>query len=99
MRILVSEMMLTDVGPLDGALRLPTEARRRNGQRTQCVCCGTEVVSEYFIAGFKHGHANMILCESCPDDQVLTLLTRDKKHGEWASEQLLDRLMATDGGE
>ena len=56
---------LVEIGPLDTTLRLPTIGRKKYNMKTTCVRCGKQVDDEYFIAGFKKGHPNMILHEKC----------------------------------
>lgn len=38
------------------------------GMKTKCDACGKEITDEFFIGGFKAGHANLKLHESCAEN-------------------------------
>lgn len=65
MKILKQVTRAVEIGGLDNTLRLPTAARISAGMKTTCAACGKPVTDEFFITGFKAGHRNMILHESC----------------------------------
>lgn len=65
MKILKRITAKVDIGPLDATLKLPTAARESAGMKTICDACGNAITDEFFIAGFKKGHPNMKLHESC----------------------------------
>ncbi len=54
-----------EIGPLDHKLRLPTASRLSVGMKTICDACGEHITDEFFIGGFKTGHANLKLHERC----------------------------------
>lgn len=55
----------TEIGSLDGRLRLPTAGRIARGMKTRCDACGEEITDEFFIGGFKTGQPNLKLHECC----------------------------------
>jgi len=56
---------MVDIGPLDAAIRLPMASRIAAGMRTICDACGQHITDATFVAGFKAGHPNLKLHESC----------------------------------
>jgi hypothetical protein len=69
MKILKSMPVPVDIGPLDHKLRLPMAGRMARGMKTTCDACGKAITDEFFIGGFKTGHANLKLHEACADGQ------------------------------
>jgi hypothetical protein len=56
---------VVDIGPLDHTRRLPMARRLSRGLRTVCDVCREHITDEYFVAGFKAGHPNLTMHESC----------------------------------
>jgi len=69
---------LVDIGPLDAALRLPTAARIRTGQKTTCNRCGKAITDETFIGGFRTGKRTYLFHERCLDEQAAGLLSTER---------------------
>ncbi len=65
MKIRKMRPVAVEIGPLDHTVRLPMAARVAHGMKTVCDACGDPVTDEFFIGGFKAGHANMKLHEAC----------------------------------
>ena len=57
-----------EIGELDGTKRLPMAPRKEMGRVDKCAACGEVINDEYFVAGFKQGHPNMLLHEACVVD-------------------------------
>ena len=64
----VTKTIRTEIGNLDGRLRLPTAVRIARGMKTKCDACGEEITDEFFIGGFKTGQPNLKLHERCAPD-------------------------------
>ncbi len=65
MKIRKMRPVAVEIGPLDHTVRLPMAARISHGMKTICDACGKPITDEYFIGGFKTGHANLKLHEAC----------------------------------
>lgn len=66
----VTSTRLVEIGPMDAHARLPMEIRLRHKMKSVCKRCGKDITDEFFIAGFKSGHPNMMFHEACiPTDQ------------------------------
>ncbi len=70
MTILKPRIMPVEIGPLDHKVRLPMASRIAHGMKTKCDACGKPIIDEFFIGGFKAGHPNMKLHESCAGGEV-----------------------------
>ena len=70
MKVRKPTMHLVDIGHLDNTLRLPMARRISSGMKTICDRCGKSITEDYFVAGFKEGHRNMMFHESCAKDEV-----------------------------
>jgi hypothetical protein len=67
MKIIVPTTELRDIGKLDATLRLPMKLRLEHGMKTICAACGKPIKDHFFIGGFKSGHINIMLHETCLD--------------------------------
>lgn len=67
MKILKQRQVIVDIGPLDHKVRLPMASRIQAGMKTKCDACGKEITDEFFVGGFKDGHANLKLHEACAE--------------------------------
>lgn len=68
MKVKEMRFVSVDIGPLDAREVLPTAARKRRGMATVCASCGQSIETETFVAGFKAGRPNLILCHPCDDE-------------------------------
>lgn len=68
MKIMKDMPVKVDIGPLDHKLRLPMSSRKARGMKTVCDACRKSIDDEFFIGGFKEGHRNLILHESCAEE-------------------------------
>ena len=67
MKVFKTRRVLEEIGELDQTTRLPMSSRIAAGMKTNCDACGKPITDEYFVAGFKTGHATLKLHESCVD--------------------------------
>ena len=74
MKIRKPTTKLTEIGPLDGVLWLPTAERIRLGMKTTCRRCGRAITDDHFVGGYKAGHVNMLFHRRCLDEQAEALL-------------------------
>ena len=65
MKVLKQRLVAVDIGDLDHTIRLPMSARIAHGMKTICDACGKTITDEFFVGGFKAGHASLKLHESC----------------------------------
>jgi hypothetical protein len=67
---------MVEIGPLDRALRLPMRLRILHGLKSLCAVCEEQITDEFMIAGFKAGHHNMMMHETCApaDDSAIAAL-------------------------
>ncbi len=66
MKIIKDMPVSVDIGTLDHKIRLPVESR--SGMNIICDACRNPIEDKFFIGGFKTGHRNLILHESCAEE-------------------------------
>ncbi len=57
--------------PLGGTESLPMDGRIKRGIKSLCFFCKTDIVDPTFVVGFKQGHKNVLMHQSCFEDEQL----------------------------
>lgn len=57
--------------PFDGIESLPMSGRLKHGIKSKCFFCKQDITDNTFVAGFKQGHKNVLMHESCHHEEYI----------------------------
>lgn len=57
--------------PFDGTESLPMTGRIKHGMKSKCFFCKADILDPTFKAGFKTGHKNVLMHESCYNEEYM----------------------------